>query len=99
MPVLAAAMERIAAGRAIQRMAQEAAARAPDTATADAVKKDTTNSVLASDSTAGAPTARDTPANSPRHGTLTPQQESTELPKAGQVNNHSSPALEKDSGR
>jgi hypothetical protein len=46
-----------------------------------------------------APTARDTAANNPRHGTLTKQEEITELPKAGQVNNHSSTALEKDSGR
>ncbi|HUP90471.1 MAG TPA: hypothetical protein VM100_14025, partial [Longimicrobiales bacterium] len=77
--------------------AQEAAARAPDTASADAAKKDASN-VLAS-TRDGSPTARDTAANNPRHGTLTKDQEVNESPKAGQVNNHSSPALEKDSGR
>jgi hypothetical protein len=45
------------------------------------------------------PTARDSEANTPRTGTLTKQQEVNESPKAGQVNNHSSTALEKDSGR
>ena len=44
-------------------------------------------------------TAQDTAANSPRHGTLTAKEESTQMPKAGQVNNYSDPALEKDSGR
>jgi len=74
--------------------AQEAAAAAPDTAQADAAKKTTTGG-----GTAGSSTARDTAANSPRHGTLTSQEASTEMPKAGQANNYSSPALEKDSGR
>jgi hypothetical protein len=41
--------------------------------------------------------ARDSTANNP-HGTMTPQQESTEMPKAGQANNYSSPALDKKSG-
>jgi hypothetical protein len=43
--------------------------------------------------------AEDTSANHPRHGALTRQEESTQMPKAGQVNNYSDPALEKDSGR
>jgi hypothetical protein len=44
-------------------------------------------------------TARDTHLNNPRHGELTKEEEVKALPKAGQVNNHSSTALEKDSGR
>ena len=74
--------------------AQEAAAAAPNTAQADAAKKSGT-----AGATERSSTARDTAANDPRHGTLTPQQESTEMPKAGQANNYSSPALEKNSGR
>lgn len=74
--------------------AQDAAAAATDTAAADAAKK-----AGAQSGDAAKATARDTAANDPRHGTLTPQQESTEMPKAGQANNHSSTALEKDSGR
>ena len=74
--------------------AQEAAAKAADTAAADNAKKD----VMASESRKGG-TAEDTAANSPRHGTLTAQEESTQMPKAGQANNYSSTALEKDSGR
>jgi hypothetical protein len=78
--------------------AQEAAAKAPDTASADAAKQSVLRQNQSGES---APTggARDTPADSPRHGSLTKQEESTEMPKAGQVNNYSSPALEKDSGR
>jgi hypothetical protein len=76
--------------------AQDAAAGAPDTAAADAAKKAGTQTDGATKAPA---TARDTAANDPRHGTLTTQQESTEMPKAGQANNYSSPALEKDSGR
>jgi hypothetical protein len=40
-------------------------------------------------------TAKDTPANNPT-GTLTKEQESSAMPKAGQANNHSSPAMDKD---
>jgi hypothetical protein len=77
--------------------AEEAAARAPDTASGDAAKK----AMIGGPTTAAAPgnTARDTPDNSPRNGTLTPDEESTQMPKAGQANNHSSPSLEQDSGR
>ena len=39
-------------------------------------------------------TAQDTPANNPT-GTLTQEEESSGMPKAGQANNHSSPSLEK----
>ncbi len=78
--------------------AEEAAARAPDTAAADAAKK----AVLAEGdrgSVATGSTARDTAANAPRNGTLTPREESTDMPKAGQANNHSSTALDADSGK
>jgi hypothetical protein len=76
--------------------AQEAAAAAPNTAAADAAKKQ----AMSSDKGLRMPgTGEDTAANSPRHGTLTPAEESTQMPKAGQVNNYSDPALEKDSGR
>jgi hypothetical protein len=74
--------------------AQEAAAKAPDTAAADAAKAE-----IAGDGKRMDGTARDSAANSPRHGDLTPAEESTQMPKAGQANNYSSPALEKDSGR
>ena len=82
----------------LQVRAQEAAARAPDTAAGDEAKR----AVLAEGAKAAKPaggTARDTPDNAPRTGTLTPEEESNQMPKAGQVNNHSSTALEKDSGR
>lgn len=38
-------------------------------------------------------TAKDTPANNPQ-GDLTKAEENTAMPKAGQANNHSSPALD-----
>lgn len=80
----------------INNRAQEAAAMAPDTASADAAKK----RVLEEASSGhDANPAKDTPANNPRHGALTADEESTSMPKAGQVNNHSSTALEADSGR
>jgi hypothetical protein len=74
--------------------AQEAAAAAANTAAADAAKKSGTTG-----GSQTSPTASDTSTNNPRHGALTRQQESTEMPKAGQANNYSSPALEKSSGR
>jgi hypothetical protein len=78
--------------------AQEAAAKAADTASADAAKAQ-----VKAEATGGekrvAGTAQDTSANSPRHGDLTAAEESTQMPKAGQANNHSSTALEGDSGR
>jgi hypothetical protein len=40
-------------------------------------------------------TARDTAANNPT-GSMTKEQESAQMPKVGQANNHSSPALDKD---
>lgn len=77
--------------------AQDAAAKSPDTAAADAARQ----SVLAQGASAGAPdsTARDTASNNPRHGTLTKEEDQSQMPKAGQVNNHSSTALEQNSGR
>jgi len=74
--------------------AQQAAASAPDTASADAAK-----AAASADGGRKGGTAEDTAANSPRHGTLTKQEESAQMPKAGQVNNHSSTSLETDSGR
>lgn len=81
--------------------AQEAAAQAPDTASADAAKKRVldASAPMQGANPAAPATARDTAANQPRHGTLTPGEETSAMPKAGQVNNHSSPALEADSGR
>ena len=74
--------------------AQEAAAKAPDTAQADAAKEQIEAKGLRTPGT-----GTETSANSPRHGALTAQEESTQMPKAGQANNHSSTALEEDSGR
>ena len=74
--------------------AQQAAANAPDTASADAAKATSLN-----DGTRTPGTARDTAANAPRHGTLTKEEESSQMPKGGQTNNYSSTALESDSGR
>jgi hypothetical protein len=42
--------------------------------------------------------ASDTAGNNPT-GSLTPREESTEMPKAGQANNHSSPAMEESRGQ
>ena len=76
--------------------AQEAAAKAPTTAAADDAKAD----VRSQGNGLRTPgTGTDTSANSPRHGTLTKAEESTQMPKAGQANNYSSTALEEDSGR
>ena len=74
--------------------AQEAAAKAPDTASADAAKEG-----VGATHVGKAATAQDTSENNPRHGELTKSEETRAMPKAGQVNNHSSTALEKDSGR
>lgn len=80
--------------------AQWAAAKASDTASADAAKEQVLEQHAQKHSSSDrAGTARDTPANDPRHGALTPGQESSSMPKAGQVNNHSSTALEASSGR
>jgi hypothetical protein len=75
--------------------ALDAAVKEPDTASADAAKK----AVMASGTSGASETARDTDANRPRSSTLTKDEEVNQLPKAGQVNNHSSTALEKDGGR
>jgi len=76
--------------------AQEAAAKAPDTASADAAKA----SVLTGNDGLRVPgTGSETSANEPRHGNVTKAEESVQMPKAGQTNNHSSTALEEDSGR
>jgi len=76
--------------------AQEAAAKAPDTASADAAKAEVKGQA---DGLRVGGTATETSANNPRHGTLTKGEESTQMPKAGQTNNYSSTALEEDSGR
>jgi hypothetical protein len=67
----------------------------PDTASADEAKK----AVMTSSTPGASETARDTESNQPRAGTMTKDEEVNQLPKAGQVNNHSSTALEKESGR
>lgn len=80
--------------------AQEAAAKAPDTAAADAAKAEVKSEGTQGPGAQRMPgTAEDTSANSPRHGALTTREESIQMPKAGQANNHSSTALEADSGR
>ena len=76
--------------------AQAAAAQAPDTAAGDAAKD---RAMSGTDGLRTPGTGQDTDANSPRHGALTSQEESQQMPKAGQANNYSDPALEKDSGR
>ena len=76
--------------------AQAQAAQAPNTAAADTAKKE----AMSDGNGARMPgTGEDTAANNPRHGTLTAHEESTQMPKAGQANNYSDPALEMDSGR
>ena len=77
--------------------AQEAAAKAPDTAAADAAKTQVQSGNASGLRMPG--TAKETSANEPRHGDLTKAEESQQMPKAGQTNNYSSPALEEDSGR
>lgn len=78
-----------------------AAAKAPDTASGDKAKQEVLEQHAREEGASGkqAPTAKDTPANNPRHGAMTQGEESSSMPKAGQVNNHSSTALEADSGR
>jgi hypothetical protein len=77
--------------------AQEAAAKAPDTAAGDTAK----DQVMQQG--AGRPQpeekGRETAINEPRHGALTKEEETNQMPKAGQVNNYNSLELEKDSGR
>jgi hypothetical protein len=75
--------------------ALDAAVKEPDTASADEAKK----AVMTSSTPGASETARDTESNQPRAGTMTKDEEVNQLPKAGQVNNHSSTALEKESGR
>jgi hypothetical protein len=88
-----------ASDQRVATQAQEAAVKAPDTASADAAKKQVMDSNASGNTPGASETARDSDANSPRHGTVTKEEEDKQLPKAGQVNNHSSTALEKDSGR
>ena len=65
----------------------------------DAIQAGSASGTAAGPSTAkGTGDARDTAANAPT-GSLTPQQESTEMPKAGQVNNHSSTSMEESRGQ
>lgn len=63
---------------------------------ADATKPATHDGAPQEESAATA-TARDTSANAPAE-TLTPEKESSQMPLAGQANNHSSPAFEKGNG-
>jgi hypothetical protein len=87
-------------------MAQDAAAKAPDTASGDEAKKAVMSSKDAGDaSTTGAGSSKNadestrTTNDKPRQGTLTKDEEVNQLPKEGQANSHSSTDLEKDSGR
>ena len=63
---------------------------------ADAIKPATHDGAPQADAPAST-TARDTSANAPAE-TLTRAKESSEMPLAGQANNHSSPAFEKGNG-
>jgi hypothetical protein len=78
--------------------AQEAAAKAPDTAAADAAKDQGMEGQQGA-RPQPAERGRETSINEPRHGALTKEEESTQMPKAGQTNNYNSLELEKDSGR
>lgn len=91
-------------------MAEDAAVRAPDTASADAAKKavmsdENVDSGSPSSGNVGAGSSKSsdestrTTNDKPRHGALTKDEETNRSPKEGQVNNHSSTDLEKDSGR
>ena len=77
--------------------AQEAAAKAPDTASGDEAKQQVMNSDQGRPEPAEK--GRETAINEPRHGALTKEEETNQMPKAGQVNNYNSLELEKDSGR
>ena len=77
--------------------AQEAAAKAPETAAADTAKKDVVQQGEARPQPEEK--GRETAINEPRHGALTKEEEAHQMPKAGQVNNYNSLELEKDSGR
>jgi hypothetical protein len=79
--------------------AEEAAAKAPDTASADAAKKQVLAQAATESLNGAVEPGRDTEQNSPRHGQLSNEEEKNQMPKGGQTNNHSTPALEKDSGR
>lgn len=93
-PAAASSPQSTASTEAAGVASQQAAAQAPDTASADAAKA---AAAQAGTRTTGG--ALDTAANAPRTGTLTKEEESSQMPKAGQVNNHSSTSLETDSGR
>ncbi|HEY2817098.1 MAG TPA: hypothetical protein VGK44_08210 [Casimicrobiaceae bacterium] len=92
-------------------MAQEAAAKAPDTASADEAKKavmsekDAGSASSSGSKSAGAGSSRSkdqsthTADDNPRHGALTKDEEVNKGPQEGQTNNFSSTDLEKDSGR
>jgi len=88
-------------------MAQDAADKAPDTASGDEAKKAVMSEKDAANESksagAGSQSSNDeskrTTNDQPRHGTLTKDEEKNQSPKEGQVNNYSSTDLEKDSGR
>lgn len=64
---------------------------------ADSTKPATHDGAPQPDVSAAGPTARDTSANAPAE-TLTHEKEVSQMPMAGQANNHSSPAFEKGNG-
>jgi hypothetical protein len=88
-------------------IAQDAASKAPDTASADEAKKAAMSrsdgNSASTSSGAGSSRSNDestrTTNDKPRQGGLSKDEEVNRSPKEGQVNNYSSTDLEKDSGR
>src|SRR5689334_18698434 len=91
-------------------MAEDAAVKAPDTASGDEAKKavmsgkdaaaaSSESQSAGAGSQPGNDESKRTTNDQPRHGTLTKDEEVNKSPKEGQANNYSSTDLEKDSGR
>jgi hypothetical protein len=80
-------------------MAEDAAVKAPDTATGDEAKKAVMKEASSESTSAGNDESKRTTNDQPRHGALTKDEEVNKSPKEGQANNYSSTDLEKDSGR
>ncbi len=74
--------------QALYVAAQDAAARAPDTASADEAKKRVLDSAKSAEGTEGTP-------NKPQSAELSKSDESTSMPLPGQANDHSSDASAK----
>ena len=80
--------------------AQDAAAKVPDTTSADAAKREVRENATSDEerSSGSADMSRDISASAP-HAELTPGEEANSMPKAGQANDHSSTALEPNGER